>query len=51
MTRRDEVPAVTPQYMAALSKLFARSPAEIEAERQARTPAPPPRPAGSRKKS
>lgn len=47
MKRRDEVPAVTPQYMAALSKLFARSPAEIEAERQARQP--PPRPADSRK--
>jgi len=49
MKRRDEVPAVTPQYMAAWARLFARSPAEIEAERQARTPAPPPRPAGSRK--
>ena len=43
MKRRKESPAVTPQYMAAWAKLFARSPAEIEAERQARMPAPAPR--------
>lgn len=42
---------VTPQYLASWARLFARSPAEIEAERQARTPAPPPQPPGSRRKS
>ena len=41
--RRKESAAVPRGYVEALSKLFARSPAEIEAERQARNPAPAPR--------
>ena len=49
MKRRKSAPAVTPAYMAAWSRLFSRSPEEIQAEKQARQPAPPPRPAGSRK--
>ncbi len=43
MKRRKESAAVPRGYAEALSKLFARSPAEIEAERQARQPAPAPR--------
>lgn len=40
---------VTPQYMAAWLRLFARSPAELEAERKARQPAPAPQAPGHRK--
>ncbi|PKY10984.1 hypothetical protein B1757_06640 [Acidithiobacillus marinus] len=48
MKRRKSAPAVTPAYMAAWAKLFARTPDELEAERQARKPAPAPQPPGSR---
>ena len=39
MKRRDEVPTVTPRYMAAWAKLFARSPEELEEQRRASSPA------------
>lgn len=47
--KRTSPPAVTPGYVATWEKLLARSPAELEAERQARQSAPAPRPAGIRK--
>lgn len=49
MSTRKKAPAVTPAYMAAWSKLFTRTPDELEAERQARKPAPAPQTPGSRK--
>ena len=45
MKRRKSAPAVTPEYMAAWSRLFSRSPEEIQAERRTSSPAMP----GSRK--
>ena len=49
MKRRQKAVTVTPEYMAAWSRLFSRSPEEIQAEKQARQPSPSPQPAGSRK--
>ena len=49
MSARKKAPAVTPAYMAAWAKLFARTPDELEAERQAHKPAPAPQPPGSRR--
>ncbi len=43
MKRRQKAVTVTPEYMAAWAKLFARSPEEIQAEKQARQPSPSPR--------
>ena len=43
LMKRKESPTVTPAYLAAWMKLLARSPAELDAERQARNPAPAPR--------
>ena len=40
--KRRSPPSVTPGYMTAWSRLFARSPEEIQAERQSRQPAPAP---------
>ena len=48
MKRRPSV-SVPKGYSAAWAKLFARSPDEIEAERQARMPAPAPQTQGHRK--
>ena len=47
MKRRGEAPAAPRGYADAWARLFARSPAELEAEKQARHPAP--LPPGSRK--
>ena len=47
--KRRSPPAVPCGYAEAWARLFARSPAEIEAERKARQPAPPPQTPGHRK--
>ena len=47
--KRRSPPSVTPEYMATWAKLFARSPEEMQAEKEARQTAPAPQPAGSRK--
>ena len=47
--KRRSPPAIPSGYLNAWAKLFTRSPAEIEAERASRQPAPAPQPAGSRK--
>ena len=49
MKPRKSAPAVTPQYLAAWTRLFTRSPAELDAERQSRQPAPAPQPPGIRR--
>ena len=43
MKRRKESPTVTPAYLAGWLRLLARSPAELEEQRQSRQPAPAPR--------
>ena len=42
MKRRQKAVTVTPEYMAAWTRLFTRSPEELEAERASRQPAPAP---------
>ncbi|MBU2718200.1 hypothetical protein HF563_02060, partial [Acidithiobacillus ferridurans] len=44
LMKRKESPTVTPAYLAAWVRLLARSPEELEAERQSRQPAPAPQP-------
>ena len=49
MRRGTKSVTIPSGYAEAWARLFSRSPAEIEAERASRQPAPAPQPAGSRK--